>query len=192
MHLGDILKNKKLMVNIVTLFLIGVILLIASNSLFFKGDKIPQVTKPVESTSEVNADAEEYEEQLEKRLAEIFSDMEGAGRVKVLVTLAYSKEIVVAEDGSYDKTVTKETDSAGGSRETESLKTNGTKLILKGTGGDSTPLIIKEIRPKIEGVIIVADGGGNIKVKEQLIKATQTVLGVEPHKVQVLKFKNTK
>jgi len=41
----------------------------------------------------------------------------------------------------------------------------------------------------VEGVIIVAEGGDDILIKEALMNAAKTVLGIEMHKVQVLKMK---
>ena len=108
-----------------------------------------------------------------------------------MITLAQSHEIVVAEDGKYDRTHTEETDTGGGRRTVEALNTSGTKITIKGEDGSISPLILKTIAPRVEGVIIAAQGGGDAVVQEQLIRAAQTVLGVEPHKVQVLKMKTS-
>jgi len=41
----------------------------------------------------------------------------------------------------------------------------------------------------IEGVIIVAKGGGSEAIRNALIRSTQTILGVDAYKIQVLKMK---
>lgn len=179
-------KDKKTALNVLAAFVAGVILLITGNTLFT--DKTEE--KPVPEAQETLRETElAYEEKLEARLEEILSRVDGAGAVKAMVTLSYGREIVIAEDGKYDKSVTEETDAQGGKRTVESLNTTGTKIIMKAGDGSAEPLILKTIEPKVEGVIIVAAGGGDAVVREQLIKAVQTVLGVEPHKVQVLKAK---
>ncbi len=180
-------KDKKTIINFGAAFLVGIMLIMFSNSLFMTGI----VKKPVpEQNTNPQVKENDYEAKIEKRLSSILSQVDGAGVVNVMVTLKQGKEIVVAEDSNYERIKTTEKDGEGGDREIDNLKQSGTKIIIKGSGGVDEPLIIKEIVPKIEGVIIVAKGGGNVLVKEQLIRATQTVLGVEPHKVQVLKLKD--
>lgn len=188
-------KEKKALLNVSAAFIVGVLLLISSNVLFTEK---PEAVKPPGSaeTSEladvytplVKVAEAGHEEQLESRLQEILSQIEGAGNVRVMITLAQSQEIVVAEDGKYDRTHTEETDAQGGRRTVEALNTSGTKLTITGKDGSLTPLILKTIAPRVEGVIIAAQGGGDAVVREQLLRAAQTVLGVEPHKVQVLKL----
>lgn len=51
------------------------------------------------------------------------------------------------------------------------------------------PLALKEIEPKIEGIIIIAQGGDNIFIKNELIKSAQTILNVDAHKIHVMKMK---
>ena len=46
------------------------------------------------------------------------------------------------------------------------------------------------MEPEIEGVIIVAEGGGDIIVKNSLISAANAALGVPTHKIEVLKMKS--
>lgn len=41
----------------------------------------------------------------------------------------------------------------------------------------------------VKGVVIVADGGENAKVREKIIRATKAALGVETHKIEVFERK---
>lgn len=41
------------------------------------------------------------------------------------------------------------------------------------------------VNPKIEGVIVTADGASNVNVKTNIIAAVEAVTGVPAHKVQV-------
>ena len=41
----------------------------------------------------------------------------------------------------------------------------------------------------VKGVVIVADGGDNAKVREKIIRATKAALGVETHKIEVFERK---
>ena len=58
-----------------------------------------------------------YEERLEKRIRELLRSVEGVGQVDVMVVLKSTGQKVLRVDRSGSSTVTKETDSAGGSRE---------------------------------------------------------------------------
>lgn len=42
--------------------------------------------------------------------------------------------------------------------------------------------------PKIEGAIIIAEGGGNANLKANIIQAVSAVTGIAAHKVQVFKM----
>ena len=167
------------------------ILLLASSGLFFK-DK-DKASLEISSAENQNNSAgilaeSSYERELEGRLSGLLSKVEGAGRVEVMLTISYGAEIVLAENTSSNETWTTESDSVGGSRENRTKVTENNKIMMQGASGQM-PLIVKEIVPKVEGIIIVAEGGGDILVKEALMNAAKTVLGVEMHKVQVLKMK---
>ena len=142
-----------------------------------------------ESLAGVQLQSSDFEAETEQRLAEVLSLVAGAGKVKVMVTLSQNSEIVVAADVKLDESKTSENDGQGGFRENYTSKKSEETLLIKGTDGAMTPVVLKEITPKIEGVLIVAQGGGDAHVKQALTHATQIVLGVEPHKVQVLKMK---
>lgn len=182
----NIFKNKdpKLLFNIFTGLALGIALLVAGNLFSNKGKRAvinaPIITEAPETLG--------YEQELEARLEDILSQVDGAGNVKVMVKISTGREIIVSEDISRDITQTKENDSEGGSRETVSEK-HDAKTVIINESGLNRPLILKEIEPKIEGIIIITEGGDNIEIQNSLTKAAQTILGVEPHKVQVLKMK---
>ena len=50
------------------------------------------------------------------------------------------------------------------------------------------PIVVKENTPEIEGIVVVAQGGGNVLVKESISKAAQALFNVPAHKVEVLKM----
>lgn len=187
-------KDKPVKQNIILIGALGIILLIVSSTLF-KDNK-----KPIKDTSEntyeksgyADAFSEGYESDIERRFENLLSEVEGVGKVKVMITLSYGKEIVLAEDTSTKESATEETDSQGGRRAQTEKSEDRKKIILQSSGGGQQPLVLKEIEPKAEGVVIVSEGGGNVLVKQALINTAVTVLGVEPHKVQVLKMKTEK
>ena len=189
-------KDKKAVCNLLLFFAVGIALMVLGKTFFAsdKGDAGTDVEWPPAASA---ADAEPaeglaagglagYEERLEQRLADILSCVENAGRVRVLLKLSYGKELVVAEDVRTEQSAMNETDNEGGSRETNETAQDGQTVRLRQADGSELPLVLKEIEPRVEGVLIIAEGGNDIFVKDALIRAAYTVLGVEPHKVQVL------
>ena len=183
-------KDKKFIANLAVVLCIGVVFLVCVSSFFKqKTEELPVLTSE-ETTALLTATEKlDYERALEGKLETILAQIEGAGNVEVMLTLSYGREIIVAEDAETSETRISESDAQGGRREQHETSFRGTKIMITGRDGSQQPLILKEIEPKVEGVLIVAQGGEDIFVKDGMIKAAQTILGVEPHKVQVLKMK---
>ena len=140
--------------------------------------------KSVNGTS-AGTDEETYTAYLEDRLNRTLSQIEGAGEVKVMITLKSS-----ADTESDQETVTEE-DSQGGTR--QSSKTSKKENTVYRTDSESnsqgsgSPYVSKELSPKIEGVVVIADGGENAVVKENISSAVQALFDIEPHKIRIMK-----
>ncbi|MDR3091223.1 MAG: hypothetical protein LBU36_03350 [Clostridiales bacterium] len=182
----DLLKSPRTAFNIAVGVILGVVLLAAGK--FGEGRAPGSAAPETPKSRAAEESAGEYEKNLESRLSEILSQAEGAGKVRVMLTLSQGREIIVGEDASAESAVTKETDDSGGSRQNEQRKSETKKIILSG-GGESAPLVLKEIFPRIEGVVIVARGGADPAVKDALTRACAALLGIETHKIQVLKMR---
>jgi len=171
---------------------LALIILGNTNNASSKENEAENINTPEKSLSGENeivysAD-ESYERILEKRLEETLSLISGAGKVKVMVKLNHSGEIVLSQDKNINENIVSEDDGEGGLRETRNYSEEIKNIIIT-EGGKQKPLILKEIEPTVSGVIVIAQGGGAANVKEQLINAVVTVLGVETHRVEVLKMK---
>lgn len=44
--------------------------------------------------------------------------------------------------------------------------------------------------PKIEGAIVIAEGGGDATIKTNVVQAVSAVTGLATHKIQVFKMSN--
>ena len=176
-------KDKKKINNLLALFLAGVILMLSATT--FKKPismDLGLSNKNIKEEDISTKNSGDYEEGLELRLSNILSSIEGAGKVSVMITLSSSKETVVAEDSLSDETVTVEKD-----KEVKTFNESSKKIILSNNGRNE-PLVLKELEPRIEGVVIVSEGGGDISVKSSLTKATEALLGVAAHKILVFKM----
>ncbi|KUO71062.1 MAG: hypothetical protein APF77_05010 [Clostridia bacterium BRH_c25] len=122
---------------------------------------------------------------LENELSSILSKIQGAGRVSVMITLKSGREIIPAKDESISDKVTNEKDTSGGTRIINEKTTDEKVVFTAAQGGSSKPLIIKEINPEVKGVIVVAEGAKDSKVKLRISQAVQTVLDIPAYRVTV-------
>ena len=124
---------------------------------------------------------------LEQRLSDILSEIEGAGEVKATVLLASGPEYRYAVNDKVTQRKVEEEDQGGGTRLTTERTEDGQLVLVRTSGtGVEQPIIVKELKPEVQGVLVVATGANNIFVKEKLIKAVVTLLDVPPYQVRVL------
>lgn len=98
------------------------------------------------------------------QLEEIVSEIEGVGKVKIMLTVLGTSTV------DYQADIER-----GG--EQEKSKT----VII----GNKEALVIGRQNPRIEGVLVVCEGGGSISVREKVINAVSTVLNISANKVYV-------
>lgn len=126
-----------------------------------------------------------YAASLEASLERVLSAMDGVGKVRVMVTLQDSGEAVVEKDLSTVRDGTTEVDSAGGSRNTTNISDQEATVYQ---GGKETPYVKQVLSPRVEGVLVCAQGGGNPKTVQNITEAIQALFGIEAHKIKVVKM----
>ena len=129
---------------------------------------------------------EQYIKEMEAKAESLLSGVNGAGQVKVMITLRASSEQVVEKDMPVTRSQTSEQDSQGGSRMVSEFATEDATVYRKGNGYEE-PYVVKTLSPSVEGVVVVAEGAGNGEVSKNLSEAVQILFGVEAHRVKVLK-----
>ncbi|WP_347561814.1 stage III sporulation protein AG [Clostridium sp. E02] len=145
------------------------------------------VTEPAGKDQAVAAGTNRsYEEQLEARVKKILKTVNGVGQVEVMIVLKSSEEKVLRVDKESSDSSTEENDSSGGTRKITDIEKKE-NTILTGSGDNSAPIVEKEIRPEIEGIIISAQGGGSPTVKVEISSAMEALFNLPPHKIKVLK-----
>ena len=123
---------------------------------------------------------EQYATFLENKLSSVLSNVQGAGKVSVMVTLECGIEYIYATE---NEEVTNTTTS-GGSTTTKTTTTEN--IVLVNASGKNNPVVLKENLPKVSGVIVVAYGASNISIRVELMNAVTSLLGVAPENVQIL------
>ncbi len=177
------------------LFLVGILLLVISlpsshkeetddqnQRGFLSGEREMEDTAGVMSVD----DADTYLYRLESRLENTLSQMSGVGDVTVMITLKSSAERVVEKDLEITEEAVMESDSQGGTRTTEN-NSRGETTIYSNGDTEGVPYISKELSPEVEGVIIIAEGGNEPLVKQNITEAVQALFGIDTHKIRIMK-----
>lgn len=175
----DIVKTEKYRKVIVVLGLIGIFLIFISN--------LSKNNEKVQFVKETNSNSEEYTYKLEKNLEIIVSSIKGAGKTKVLVTLANAAETVYATEEKNNKEDSEDTSNGEVTRKKQSNDLEKKFITIKDSDGTEKALAVTEIQPIIKGVIVVCQGGNNPTVQKSIIEALTTVLNITSKQVYVTK-----
>jgi len=159
-----ILKNKKLVAVITALVGVAFIAFssVASNSTVKKSKEFDQ---------------DEYITQLESRITDLVSTIDGAGKCKVMINIISGTESVYVKESkkSYDS-----------SDERSEEQSEDSVVTMVDSSGNEYAVITKQLMPAIGGVTVACDGGNNTYVKSLVIDAVSTVLGIGSNKVCVI------
>lgn len=140
------------------------------------------------SSDESTSTKKEYEEQQKTELKNILKQIQGVGNVDVMITFESDETKVPAVDTTNQKTTTEETDKEGGKRVNNS-ETGDSKVVMSSSGKGNEPLIVKTYKPKVVGVIIVAEGAESSKTKFDIMKAVSNIYNLSADKVNVYPMK---
>lgn len=184
-HLEE-MNNKKFINNLFIILLISIIFLIVANVFLDSNKEKPEYVID-EQLKEYNYDiGSDYSNYLEKKLINILSKLNGVGKVNVMITLEDSVEKIAAANTTTSTEKTMENDSEGGTREV--LREDLTIQVVTKGNNDSL-MVVKEVQPTVQGVIVVAEGADDPATRETLYEAVKTVLGIKANKVQVYSSK---
>lgn len=148
-------------------------------------NRIISANSDVQKTENTEFDYAAY---LEQKLEGTLKNIAGVGKVEVMLTLQSSEELVVEKDAPVSRSNTNETDSEGGNRVVSQIDSQET-TIYRTEGDSSEPYVVKTILPKVEGVLVVAEGAGSGTVNQNITEIVQALFGVEAHKVKVVAMK---
>ena len=131
----------------------------------------------------------EYCLALEARIEELLSVMDGVGNVQAMVTVSASREMIVEKDEPVNRATVTETDGSGGSRSTNESSYEYETIFKTDSEGNKTPYVVKQIEPEIQGITVVAQGGGNAVVQKNISDVLEALFHIEAHKIKVVKMK---
>ncbi len=184
-------KNMFLIMGLVGILLF-VIVLPMENRTYNKESNTEQLVEAVASEQVIPTNYESevlYGKALEEKLVTILSTMDGVGDVSVMITLQSTYEEIVQKDTESSVSEVEENDGKGGSRSTYEMDSSGITIYEKLSDGSNVPYIVKKNTPEIEGVLVVAQGGGNASVCINITDVIKALFGIEAHKIKVVKMK---
>lgn len=159
------LNNKKILIAVAVVLSLVLILLFFKSS----GSGTTQTKKQINNAETYD----EYVDYTEKRIKNIISSIKGVGEVKVIISTNNSPEIVYAKD-LQKKDIS----------DTEYLVEES--VVYEKDGSRSSGLIVYKKYPKIDGILVVAGGANDEKIRIMIINALSTVFDVEISKIEVL------
>ena len=131
-----------------------------------------------------------YVDSLEKRMEEIISGMEGVGKVQVMITLSDTGMEILERNREFTASDLEETDNAGGNRKNTESGEREEVIYKKDADGNETPYVVQRKLPEVTGVVVIAEGAGNTKVKENIIGAVSVLFNLNEHRIKVIRMKS--
>ncbi len=104
---------------------------------------------------------QDFLEQTQARICEMLKKVEGAGSCNVTITLA-----------------------SGGKK--EYVREDGNVLVITDKDGNQSAVVSQECAPEIAGVTVLSSGAGSVTVRNNIINAVSTALGIGTNKVCVV------
>lgn len=153
----------------------GVMLLLLSFGGFSKEDKGIKQSENLSETvdnANVSESLQMYRERMEEELVRLLEQVQGVGRASVMITVQASNEKVTLKDNTNQEN-----------------KTQEETVLIEDSERNSSPYVIQEREPELEGVAVVCEGGGNAEVKREIIEAVGALFHIESHKIKVMKSK---
>ena len=193
-------SNKKKIENIVVFLILLIVTLIVINVIWNdnnnnesnSSENRVDSNKKLAETTQSSGDTEEVSNtstgnELVSDLEDILSNINGVGKVKVMITYAETSKTIPVYNEESSEENTEETDSEGGTRKVTQTDTRK-EVIYEETDNGSSIITQSIVSPTIEGAIITAEGASDATVKTNIIQAVGAVTGLATHKIQVFEM----
>ena len=147
--------------NLGVLLLVGLLLLVIA--LPTRQENENTITEENTQETDQSLQEQDWQTKMEERLVEMLEQVQGVGKAEVFLTCEGTQEKVVEKD------------------ETETVYERDSR-------GNQTPYVSAEIYPQVTGVLVVAQGGDDPVVIQNIQEAVQVLFQVEAHKIKVMKM----
>jgi stage III sporulation protein AG len=169
--LRKLLKGRKWAVFMTICGAAGLLLIMISS--FLPDDKAENKESPDRQCR--ISEAEKYCTDTEARLESFLADIEGAGEVRVYLTVGSDERYVYATEGRYSR----------GDNKTEEED----RYVIVGGGSEKKALVETVKSPEITGAVIACHGGDSAQVRESIYKAVSAALDIPTSRIYVTKLR---
>ena len=139
---------------------------------------VPGKTKKTDAqqTAAETADTAFELSETQKQLEALLSTIDGAGRVRLMLTLSSGEQIIYQTDSR--------TTTASGST------TQETETVFRQSGSsEKEPAVQSVVYPKYQGALVVCDGAERASVRLAVTQAVSSLTGLGSNKIAVVKMK---
>ncbi len=147
---------------------------------------LPEFLPKESTTKTVTLSTDTFILQTEERLSAIVGSIEGVGECQVMVTVVNGVEYVYATEQSTN--TDRQEDSNGTSNKIVERDDKEETVIVVDTGNGREGLLVTEIQPTVQGVVVVCQGGDNEEVRERVVQAVTVALNISSKRVCVTKL----
>ncbi|MBQ7485081.1 MAG: stage III sporulation protein AG [Oscillospiraceae bacterium] len=113
-------------------------------------------------------------EEIERRMEEVLSQIDGVGKMRLLLTVSGASQLCLAQD----------VDSGSDRDRRETVTVN------RGSGYQEV-VVTGEVYPTYQGAVIVCQGAGSNAVRLALIEAVSALTGLTADKIAIEKWKHS-
>ena len=160
------------------LFIIGIVGIVLIGVSSF----LPKKKDAVSDTGRTEKTVEQYTVEIEEKVLDIISSIDGVGRGKVMVTLENGVQNIYATEKRKNSDV--QQDEYSKSERDDSQDS----IIIIDRGNGKEGLIVTEIQPTIKGVVVICEGGDLEVVKKRVTDMLTTAFNISAKRVCVTKI----
>lgn len=161
----------------------GILLIFLSDVLFAPRPEADAAAQPAVQTAQRG----QTEQELEARLAEMIGAVQGAGKVRVMLTLENDGETVYAYNEQNDT----QTAAGGINGAAERRQSYENEHVLIDAENGKQALVETCLEPEVKGVAVVCEGGDDITVVKRVTELVSVVLRLPTNRVCVIKMTET-
>lgn len=172
--LKELLNKDKKTSNLILIMVLLVIVLIAMNYIFNETDE-----KTKESTLTLSESVTASTEDIEGKLSNIISKIDGVESASVMISFSSTEKIIPVYDTKENIDTTTEQDK------TSSKKTVEKTVAYEGNGSSKSALLESKETAEATGAIVVVNGSVTESIKLEIKEAVSMVTNVPLHKVQI-------
>lgn len=169
-------KNVKHIEIIVCIIFIGLLLLIYYFG-FNKTVNTSSITNNVTEESVLYTSSVVYARELETKLEGVITELKGVTSARVMVSVKSGGEVIIANE------ITEESVKSNNG-ETINVTVVKTPIIVT-ENGESKPIVLMEVLPELEGVVVVAGGAEDTFVKLNILRIIQAMTNISSENIQV-------